>query len=140
MKLQILKHEGQEKITGYESVVVEPNKIDLSNVTDNEAEQILAADCVDMFSAQNIGALLTALRSKLRLGGSLVVGGTSIDLFAKSVVNGLLTPEDASGAVDMASSFSSPEMVSNSLTDLGLQIQSVITNGIHYEISCLRVQ
>lgn len=140
MKLQILKHENQETITGYESVVVESNKIDLSKVTDNEAEQILAADCVDMFSAQNIGAFLTALRSKLRLGGSLVIGGTSIDLFAKAIVNGLLNPEDASGVVDMASSLSSPEMVSNSLKDLGLQINNVITNGIHYEISCVRVQ
>ena len=140
MKLQILKHEGQEKITGYESVVAEPNKIDLSTVTDNEAEQILAADCVDMFSAQNIGAFLTALRSKLRLGGTLVIGGTSLDLFAKAVVNGLLTPEDASGTVDMAQSFSSPEMISNTLTDLGLKIQNVLTNGVHYEISCVRAQ
>lgn len=140
MKLQILKHDGQDKISGYETVVAEPNSIDLSNVSDNEAEQILAPDCVDMFSTQNIGTFLQALRSKLRLGGSLVIGGTSIDLFAKAVVNGVMSPEDASGVIDMSCSFSSPTMLTNSLKDLGLNIQNIITNGIHYEISCVRVQ
>lgn len=140
MKLQILKFEGQDAIEGYETVVAQQNGVDLSNVSDNEAELILAPDCVDMFSSQNIGAFVQALRSKLRLGGSLVVGGTSVDLFARAVVNGVLSPEDASNAVDMSCSFSSPTMLANSLKDVGLHIQNVITNGIHYEISCIRVQ
>lgn len=138
MKLQVLKI-GQEGISGYDQVVVnQPDNLELSHVIDNSCEIILASDILDLFHPRNTLAVLQSLSSKLRLGGYLIVGGTDVRLFAKSVMNGLLTDIEASSVSSETYAMSSMEFVKEMLLKLNLKIFSVHIDGLHYEIKVVR--
>lgn len=138
MKLQIVNN-GQEKIGGYETATIEkPNDIDLNNIVTNSCESILASDVVDMFHPNNIKPLCQVLVQKLRLNGELVLGGTEVRLFAKNLINGLLTPTEASNMVTNIYSMSCVDTVKETLESLGLSISSIHMDGVHYEIKAVR--
>jgi hypothetical protein len=138
-KLQVLQ-QNQEPVKGYDTVLVDRNNIDLSQVTDNECDSILASDVMDSFTAPAAAQLIQALSTKLRLNGELVIGGTDVRLFAKAVSNGLIAPVDASNIVTNVHSMTTSEQVREICTQLGLQIQSVHLDGLHYEVKVKRGQ
>lgn len=139
MKLQIINN-GQEKIGGYEVATVEkPNEIDLNSIITNSCETIIASDVVDMFHPNNIKPLCQVLLQKLRLNGELTIGGTEVKLFAKNLINGLLTPNEAANMATSIYSMSSVDTVKETLESLGLNISSIHMDGVHYEIKAVRV-
>lgn len=138
-KLQVLQA-NQEPIKGYDTVLVTPNNIDLSQITNNECDSILASDVMDCFPAPNAQQLIQGLVSKLRLNGELVLGGTDVRLFAKAVANGQIAPVDASNVVTNIHSMTTSEQVKEICAQLGLQVQSVHLDGLHYEVKVKRVQ
>lgn len=138
-KLQVLQA-NQEPVKGYDTVLVTQNNIDLSQVTNNECDSILASDVLDSFAAPNAPQLIQGLVSKLRLNGELVLGGTDVRLFARAVTNGQIAPVDASNVVTNVHSMTTSEQVKEICTQLGLQIQSVHLDGLHYEVKVKRVQ
>lgn len=138
-KLQVLQA-NQEPVTGYDTVLVSPNNIDLAQVTDNECDSILASDVMDAFAAPHAPKLIQALVSKLRLNGELVLGGTDVRLFARAVSNGQLAPVEASNIVSNVQSMTTSEQVREICTQLGLAIQSVHLDGLHYEVKVKRAQ
>lgn len=138
MKLQVLKA-GQEGIDGYNQVVVDqPNSLEVSHVVDNSCEEILGADVMEMFHVSNAPQLCQGLVSKLRLGGTIVVGGTDVRLFAKSVTNGLITSLEASDITTKIYSMSSPDVIKDVFNRLGLKIVNVHLDGLHYEVKAAR--
>lgn len=138
MKLQI-RTDTQEPIVGYEQLVVERNKLNLGDITDNECEFILASDILDLFSAGHSEEVVEALRSKLRLNGELVVGGTELRHFAKAVSNGQISPIDASNVVTNSHSLTSSSLITEIVEKFGLSVMSVHVDGLHYEIKAKRV-
>jgi hypothetical protein len=141
MRLQIVsKSQVSDAIVGFQSVVIDQNNIDLSNIVDNECELILASEVFDSFTASAVPQLVQALISKLRFNGSLVVGGTSLSLFCKAVSNGLISPLDASNVVTNLTSMTSSSEVKEACQKLGLQIESVHVDGLHYEVKAKRVK
>ena len=139
MKLQIL-NQSQEPVGGYQTLIVDRNQIDLSQITNNECEFILAADVFDSFTAVAIDELVDGLLSKLRLNGELVVGGTDVRLFARAVSNGLISPDDASDLVTSVHSMTSGQRVREVLEKSGLQIMSFHMDGLHYEVKAKRTK
>jgi|14BtaG_2_1085337.scaffolds.fasta_scaffold68754_2 hypothetical protein len=139
MKLQIIRG-IQEAIDGYQIITVNNDSLDLGSITANECEFILASDVMDSFSINHSGEILGALRSKLRINGELVVGGTELRAFVKAVANGLIAPEDASSVVSQNNSMTSVHAVREMLMSLGLEIVSSHINGLHYEIKAKRVK
>ena len=139
MKIHIVR-EGQETIENYKKVTVSNNSVDLSDISDNECTFILAGDTLDNFSLENITIFIQNLTKKVRMGGSLVIGGTDIRLFAKSGINGMTPENEASNMVGLVQSMSIIANTLDIIKSLGMQIESTQINGFHYEVTAKRGQ
>ena len=137
MKIQILK-ENQQAIENYTKIIVGHNQIDLSSISDNECSFILANDVIDSFSIENIDQLIKGIIKKLRINGSLVIGGTEMRLFCKNVINGSINTSQASNIINLAQSMTTLNDIVNLIKSSGLNIESTQIAGIHYEIKATR--
>lgn len=137
MKLQILRPE-QEPIEGYKTVTISDAHLNLSELSDNECDTILAPEIMDSFPADKSSEVLSGIAAKLRQGGELVVGGTDIRIFAKMVSNGALLELPASEIVGKSTSMTTVKSVTSILSSLGLDIASTTIEGIHYEVKATR--
>ena len=137
MKLQLLR-DDQDPVLGYKQIIVTINNIDLSSVVDNECEIILAPDILDSFQANAARDVIEGLRSKMRIGGELSIGGTDVRLFASAVTSGLLATVEASNFVTHSHSMGSWKETKEILKNAGLVIKSVTLDGVHYEIKAIR--
>lgn len=140
MKIHVVRPD-QQAIENFTRVNISNNLVDLSQLSDNECELILANDAMDSYSIDRAGELIQSLISKLRLGGELVVGGTSIRLFCKQVLNSQLDEKQASQIIGSVASMTSPEPLVEALSVMGeLDIVDVSLSGIHYEVKAKRVK
>lgn len=139
MKIHVLRPD-QQAIENFTRVNVSNNLVDLTQLSDNECELILANDAMDSFSVDRAGELLQSLVSKLRLGGELVLGGTSIRLFCKQVLNSQLDEQQASQIIGSVASLTSPQPLVQALSSMGLEILESTMSGIHYEVKAKRVK
>ena len=137
MKIHVVKPQ-QEAIENFKKVVCFNNSIDLSEISDNECDVIMANDAVDLFSIDKIGEMLGPLVKKLRLNGTLVVGGTDLRVLCKSVVNDQISEQDASNIISSLSSATNLRMVKAMAESMGLNVVSTQLSGIHYEITIKR--
>lgn len=137
MKIQILTG-NSSPIEGYGHFRVENESINLSILSDNECEFILANEAVDDFSTENIAVATQAIVKKLRLGGTIVIGGTDVRLFSKAVVNCTINETDASSIIKSKRSMSTAENIINLMSRLGLKVQNSVMSGIHYEVTAIR--
>ena len=136
MKLQVIKP-NQEPISGYETVVL-TDTLDLSHVIANSCESVFCPDICDMFPAVDLAKGIEALVSKMRIGASIVLGGTDIRAFSKNVSNGLVPLLEASNIVGICRSMTTPDSIIQVFSSLGLNIESVNIDGIHYEVKARR--
>lgn len=139
MKIHLVKNE-KEAIKGYRAVLYSAGKAinNLDTLSDNECEFILAQSLIDDFSVNQSGEVVLALLKKLRVNGTIVVGGTSLRVFCKSVFNGSINETDASEMIKDKLSMSNPETIISMLQGYGLKIQSSRIVGTHYEITAVR--
>lgn len=137
MKVQIATS-NQEHIAGYREISIKDGKINFQEISDNECTYILANNILDVFPVQNATQCVAELVKKLRLGGTLVVGGTDLRIFSLNVINGMLQPDEASNIISSVSSMSDAGTVSNIIREMNLTIVSTQISGVHYEISAER--
>ena len=137
MKLQIILND-QDKISNYNHVVCTGEPLDLSNVCDNECEEILANNILDMYTLEQVGQVVQQLVTKLRIGGEIAIGGTECRVFAKSIVNGIISESQASDIISQKKSMTNISIVKKALQQLGLSILSTSIEGISYEIKAKR--
>lgn len=137
MKIHILK-ENQQQIENFKKVTVSDNQIDLADISDNECSFILANDVLDSFSIENISPFVQSLAKKIRIQGTLVIGGTDIRLFCKYVSNGSINENEASKIIDTVKSMTTLNEAIEFVRALGLNIESTQINGTHYEIKAKR--
>ena len=78
------------------------------------------------------------MAKKIRIQGTLVVGGTDIRLFCKHVTNGSINEAEASKIIDTVKSMTTLNESVDFIRALGLNIESTQINGIHYEIKAKR--
>ena len=139
MRVQVAQM-GVETIQGYKHVVVSDNYVNFMDISDNECTEILANDILDCFSVEKVAECLKLLTSKLRLGGSMVVGGKDIRLFSKAVISGQIKEQEASRLVDSANSMTSVGTVVEFVKALGLNVSSTHIAGMHFEVKATRKQ
>jgi len=143
MKVHLIK-KSQESIRGYTQITYDPStsgNIKLQNLlalSDNECDFILANEVLDDFSIQEIKECITNIVKKLRLGGTLVVGGTDINLFCKNVLSSMIKDNDASEMIRSKQSMTTLNGVLTLLKYFNLKIKTTQINGTHYEITCVR--
>ena len=133
MKIHVIRAD-QQAIENYKRVTVSNNLVDLSEISDNECELILANDAMDSFSVSKGGQLITSLLSKLRMGGEIVLGGTSLRVFCKYVLNGQLDEAQASELVGAYSSLTNVEPLVQAFNGLGVEVLETSISGLHYEV------
>ena len=137
MKIQITTS-NQEHIAGYREISIKNGKIDFQEISDNECTHILANNILDIFPAKHAKQCIAELVKKLRLGGTLVVGGTDLRIFSLNVINGMLQPDEASNVIGSVSSMSDAGTISDIIREMNLTIASKQISGVHYEISAER--
>lgn len=137
MKIHILR-ENQQQIENFKRITIQDNKVDLSEISDNECSFILANDALDSFSIENISPFIQSLTKKIRIQGTLVIGGTDIRLFCKHVINGSINENEASKIIDNVKSMTTLNESIEFVRALGLNIESAQMNGTHYEIKAKR--
>lgn len=139
MKIQISKNE-ESQVEGYEQVLVSDNNLNLDHLSDNECSFILANEILDSFSLDRILGLMKILVGKLRLNGTLVVGGTDLRLFCKSVTNQSMSFIDASDMIAVSQSMTSLAEVKKVVESMGLSVVSTNISGIHFELTTKRTK
>ena len=137
MKIHVTRID-QETVENYNHVIVSDGHINFLDISDNECQEILANDVLDNFSIDKVGECITSLVNKLRLGGTIVVGGKDVRLFAKAVLNNGISEIEASEIVNSCQSMSSINDVIPVLQHLGLKIINTNVAGIHYEVKASR--
>lgn len=137
MKIQIID-DPKKAIENYEIVLFSEIDKRFNEISNNECEFILANDIFDYVTTQQIPAILQFLLLKLRVGGTMVVGGKDLQMFCKHVNNGLINEETASQLISTCKSFSNYLQVRDIINSMGLFVQSIQLNGIHYEITAVR--
>lgn len=137
MKIHIVQ-ENEEHIQGYERVVISEEGVELEKVSDNECTFILASGCLDAIKVESMEEFLIKLRQKMRMGSSISIGGTDLRVFCRAVVNGGISPQDASKVFSRNKSCSDVNYVSDLLQRLGLKINTTTISGVYYEIEASR--
>jgi predicted SAM-dependent methyltransferase len=139
MKVHLIKSQDN-LIKGYVGIEFSQS-IKLRNLnllSDNECEFILANDFLDEFPRQEIAQAVQTLVSKLRVNGTLVIGGTDIRVFCKSLINSLIDENEASEMIKAKQSMTNIQETLNLLKAIGLNVQSSQILGSHYEITAIR--
>jgi hypothetical protein len=136
MKIHVVGAEEQN-IEGYERVEVN-NEGSLQHLSDNECTFILASDALDQLDLNGAKSFILEARQKMRMRGTLVVGGTDIRLLARHVVNESISVEDANQVLFSKKSCLDVNTVSKLASEVGLQVISTRISGVHYEIEATR--
>jgi hypothetical protein len=136
MKIQVVDN-SNKIITGYDPVVF--SKIDeyFASIPNNSCEFILANEVFDYVESAEIPMVVQKLLLKLRIGGKMVLGGKDINMFCKSVKNGLISEQDASNIIANTKSLVSYQVVENIVAQLGLKYTTQL-NGVSYEVVATR--
>jgi hypothetical protein len=129
---------GEEHVGGYQKVEVKEGKVDLDIFSDNECLSILASDCLDLLDYEQLQLFVLKARQKLRINGSVVLGGTDIRLLSRFIINGSINTEDANKLLFNKRSCADLNFVRDMLSELGLKIVSTRISGVHYEIEATR--
>ena len=137
MKIHIV-NKDEESIEGYSKVEVENGSLDLTNYSNNECTFILASDLADMFRYEQLPNNLSQIRAKMRLGSTLVVGGTDARLLCRAVIDGSIDIPTMNNVIYSKSSCSSLNTLEDIVSSLGLQVITTKISGVHYEIECQR--
>ena len=137
MKIHIV-NKDEESIEGYSKVEVENGSLDLTNYSNNECTFILASDLADMFRYEELPHNLSQIRAKMRLGSTLVVGGTDARLLCRAVIDGSIDIPTMNNVIYSKSSCSSLNTLEDIVSSLGLQVITTKISGVHYEIECQR--
>jgi hypothetical protein len=137
MKIQIVD-DAQKFIQGYKTVLFSEMQSSFVSISNNECESILANDVLDYVMTKDILQIIQLLVSKLRFNGTLVIGGKDLQMFCKHVNNGLINEETAGQIISTCKSLSNYITVRDIMSSMGLKIESIQLNGIHYEITATR--
>lgn len=139
MKIHIIK-QGETAIEGYKKIELLPGfmLLGLDEVSDNEAEVIFANDILDALPANVIQQTVSQLATKLRLGGTLTVGGTELRTFTKNVTNHMISEDQAIETIRNSQSMVNVNKLSDLLRSMGLKIEAATINGMHCEVKCVR--
>lgn len=139
MKIHIIK-QGETAIEGYKKIELLPGFMlhGLDEISDNEADVIFANDILDALPANITQQTIAQLATKLRLGGTLTVGGTELRTFTKNVTNQTIPEEQAVDIIRNSQSMVNVNKLSDLMRSMGLEIETITINGLHCEVKCVR--
>ena len=136
MKIQIINNNNQT-VSGYQNIHFNSFDNEFNNISNNSCEEIIAPDIIDYVEFKEIIPTIEKLIRKLRLGGSMVIGGKDINLFAKYIKNNSINETDASNIICACKSLVSYKTIENILQQMNIKY-TIQLNGVSYEIRASR--
>lgn len=136
MKIFVTKDDST--IENFTNIKLNNLSQEMPDVVDNSCEDIVLNDVVDFVQYSSVGNLLKLVVSKLRTNGRLVLTGADLGLVCRAVVNGEVSPEQYSSLMAGRLSTNFMHIVVESLSNLGLTVQTANSKGIIYEIVATR--
>jgi hypothetical protein len=140
MKIQILDSRIEQPVEGYDKHIDFANlSSGLSELSDNQCTYVLAPEILNGFALPQYQELLTALVSKLRMNGELVVGGTELRAFTDAVRNKKLDMQTSNQIISRCQSMADVHETCQLINSLGRFHVTWSCSGVHYEIKVRRV-
>mgnify|MGYP003637527175 CR=1 FL=1 len=131
---------GGEHPEGYQVLEVRGGNINLDQFSESECTEILAPELMDYFSFEDLNPMLVSLVKKIRIGGTIVIGGVDARMMARGVVGGSIQIYDLNKALFSRRSITDINLTKEVLISLGLKIVSARLIGLKYEIEATRAQ
>jgi len=124
---------GNGDIKGY--TTADPG---LEGVHDGQCVEILAPNAVNMFHYANIQDVLKLWHSKLRVGGTLTLGGYDLVEFCKHVIRYAISKEEKNKIIAESGCFFPLDEISELVQIVGFKILKKQLNGISYVLELTR--
>lgn len=137
MKLQIVT-DINNKIEGFETVVLTGPTIDIKHIFTNECHEILLGECVNKIPIDSIPAFLGEIFSKLRKGGKLKMNFINPRLLSMSLLRDEISLEDYNTAIYSNNSLMDLDMLESVLASTDLEIETCTINGVGYDVTITR--
>jgi hypothetical protein len=137
MKIHITEN-LDKLIDGYTMMPIVYGKIDMSNVPNNCATDVIASDAIDSIFVDDIINFFEQVVSKIRLNGKLFVSGTDLCLLAQDIISGAIKCQDFNKLTTDKRSIYPVDDIVKIISSMGLKIDSVEIKGNKYEIRAIR--
>lgn len=125
-------------IEGFVLVPIVYGEVDLRNVPENAASDIVAIDAVDSISINNIRQFITSICRALRLGGTIHIGGIDAYGLSRNLISGNIDLIEYNTLIAKKQGIYTSKYISDLLISHNLNIQSIIYKGSFYEITASR--
>lgn len=137
MKIYITEH-LDKAIENYKLIPILYGKIDVISIPNNSATEIIAIDAMDSIPSHLLVEFIKSVRQKMRIGASLIVGGTELSALARDLINHKISTKDFNESVlNKRGIYRSLDII-DLLKQAGLTIDKTIIRGYNYEISASR--
>jgi hypothetical protein len=137
MKIHITENVDQI-IDGYVMMPIVYGKIDMSNIPNNSATEIVADEAIDSIPVEEIQSLFGEIKSKLRLNGRLMVSGTELQVVCQDVLRGKLTTKDFNNVIFNNRGIYTVNEIAEYINSIDLKIETMLIKGNKYEIRATR--
>lgn len=137
MKLYITES-SDNIIKGYTHIPIVYGKIDLSQVPNNGADNIVAPNSLNSIPKDYLEEFIQSIASKMRLGCQAILGGIDINALSLSVIRGDIQDKEYNHIVYSNRGIYSSTNIAELLKTLNLKINSIFMNGYNYEITFSR--
>lgn len=137
MNIYIAK-DDTKKIENFKNIKIQNFQKEIDEIVTHSCENIIADDILDFLTFESISKFITALSSKLRLGGKLFISGIELGILCRYVISETISSKDFSTAIASRASLSSVDDIINSLKENKLNIETSTIKGLKYEITATR--
>lgn len=127
-------------IQGFTIVPIVYGEVDLSKIPDNGATTIVAIDALDTILPDKVNPFINLLCTKLRLNGSIHIGGLDPNALSRSLVSGNIEIDEFNKSISNKEALYPSKYITELLRLRDLTILSVIYRGNYYEISAQRTK
>lgn len=126
---------GNGEIQGY---LNQSEKLDLNDVDDASCTEILAPSIVNLIHYTKIQDVLAQWHRKLRLGGTVILGGYDLVEFSKAVIRYEITKEEKNVIIAGSGCFFPLDEITQLVQMVGFKIKKRQLNGIKYTLELTR--
>lgn len=126
---------GNGEIKGYLNL---PESVDLSEVNDAECTEILAPTVVNIMHYTKIQEVLLQWHRKLRIGGTVILGGYDLVEFCKNVIRYSISKEEKNAIIAGSGCFFPLDEITTLCQLVGFKVKKRQLSGIRYTLELTR--
>lgn len=137
MKLYISEN-IDKAIEGFVIIPIIYGEVDLSNIPDNAASEIVAIDALDSITHDKVEQFIGLLCRKLRLNGNLYLGGLDAYAISRSLLSGSVSIKEYNENISKKDSLYSSKIIIDLLKRNNINLASAVYKGNYYEVTAKR--